>query len=94
MRAEGWYRDPFGAHQDRWFSDGRPTELVRDATGESHDPPPSSTYDGPLEEVPEPEVGDGSDLLRADAAEKAADDPAHEYELKDPDPGVHLYGPD
>jgi hypothetical protein len=28
--AEGWYRDPYGIHQDRWFSAGTPTSLVRD----------------------------------------------------------------
>jgi hypothetical protein len=24
MHAEGWYRDPYGLHADRWFSNGRP----------------------------------------------------------------------
>ena len=28
--AQGWHRDPSGAHGDRWFSAGRPTPLVRD----------------------------------------------------------------
>ena len=28
--AQGWHRDPSGAHDDRWFSAGRPTPLVRD----------------------------------------------------------------
>jgi hypothetical protein len=28
--AQGWRRDPSGAHEDRWFSAGRPTPLVRD----------------------------------------------------------------
>ena len=27
---QGWHRDPFGAHDDRWFSAGRPTPLIRD----------------------------------------------------------------
>ena len=27
---QGWHRDPSGAHDDRWFSAGRPTPLVRD----------------------------------------------------------------
>jgi hypothetical protein len=38
--AQGWYRDPFGRHEDRYFSVGHPTKLVRDATAESYDPPP------------------------------------------------------
>jgi hypothetical protein len=28
--AQGWHRDPSGAHEDRWFSAGRATPLVRD----------------------------------------------------------------
>jgi hypothetical protein len=35
---EGWYEDPYGLHQDRWFSDGQPTKLVRDSGIESYDP--------------------------------------------------------
>jgi len=49
---EGWYKDPFGKHAARWFSDGAPTALVRDAGGvTSQDEPPSSTYTGELELV-------------------------------------------
>ena len=29
MSAEGWHEDPFAVHEARWFSDGRPTALVR-----------------------------------------------------------------
>lgn len=71
LRAEGWYKDPYGKHDDRWFSDGEPTALVRDVEIESKDPPP----DGPLpttlvrSETPN-EARDGSDLLRADDAER------------------------
>ena len=36
-RAEGWYHDPTGRHELRWFSDGTPTKLVRDATYDSTD---------------------------------------------------------
>jgi hypothetical protein len=50
---EGWYADPFKLHEARWFSDGAPTVLVRDAGVESHDEPPSTTYDGELELVPD-----------------------------------------
>jgi hypothetical protein len=30
MKAQGWYRDPYLVHEDRYFSDGQPTKLVRD----------------------------------------------------------------
>jgi hypothetical protein len=68
MRAEGWYRDPFHLHTDRWFSDGQPTSLVRDGTEESRDAPPSATYSGPLVESVEVPPEDGLDLRRADEA--------------------------
>jgi len=38
-RAEGWYTDPTGAHELRWYSVASPTDLVRDGTIESRDPP-------------------------------------------------------
>lgn len=67
---EGWYTDPYGRHDARWMSDGRPTKLVRDGRVTSQDEPP----DGPWVRKPEPwesesDGGRGSDLLRADAAE-------------------------
>jgi hypothetical protein len=31
VNAEGWYVDPFGSHEARWFSDGVPTGLVRES---------------------------------------------------------------
>ena len=37
---EGWYTDPYGRHEARWFSDGTPTKLVRDRGVESYDKPP------------------------------------------------------
>lgn len=40
-RAEGWYRDPFAIHEDRWMSQGQPTKLVRDGGTESYDDPPT-----------------------------------------------------
>ena len=69
MRAQGWYRDPYGLHGDRWFSDGRPTSLVRDQGIESHDESPQGEPSLPLEPVAEIEESDGRDLLRADDAE-------------------------
>ena len=70
MNAEGWYVDPFEAHEARWFSDGHPTSLVRDGRVEGHDEPPSTVVEGDL--VPWPTASDdsedGSDLRRADDA--------------------------
>ncbi|HYK68511.1 MAG TPA: hypothetical protein VEV45_11230 [Streptosporangiaceae bacterium] len=39
-RAEGWYTDHTGAHELRWYSVGTPTDLVKDGSIESRDPPP------------------------------------------------------
>ena len=69
-QAEGWYRDPYRIHDDRWMSAGAPTKLVRDGQAESYDAPP----DLPLPDVLEPansagnEPGSGLDLRRADEA--------------------------
>jgi hypothetical protein len=42
---EGWEPDPFGNHESRYFVDGQPTKLVRDATVEGFDDlPPRSTW--------------------------------------------------
>ena len=66
MQEEGWYRDPFKIHTDRWISDGRPTALVRDGDREGHDPPPDAAFEGPLTEAAESVAADGEDLRRAD----------------------------
>jgi hypothetical protein len=66
--AEGWYRDPFRAHQARWYSQGVPTALVRDGDVETHDPPPLSGGDVP-EPEDLPERAASGDLRRADDAE-------------------------
>ena len=34
MQPQGWYQDPYGVHEDRYFSEGQPTKLVRDGEGE------------------------------------------------------------
>jgi hypothetical protein len=52
-RAEGWYKDPYGLHDERWFSNGVPTRIVSDDGVESEDPPPERTYAGPLVPVGE-----------------------------------------
>jgi hypothetical protein len=46
---EGWAADPFGAHELRYFVDGRPTKLVRDESVEGFDDlPPGSTWPSSL----------------------------------------------
>ena len=69
MNAEGWYVDPFGLHDARWFSDGMPTLLVRDGGVESRDPPPSTSYSGRLEPVASEPSSGPDDLRRADSTE-------------------------
>ena len=61
--AEGWYRDPFGVHEDRWMSAGRPTKLVRDGGTESYDPPPDLPLPGVLvpADAGSSAAGDGTD---------------------------------
>jgi hypothetical protein len=70
MHAEGWYRDPYAIHSDRWFSDGQPTRLVRDQGVESYDDPPPREPPLPLLPVAENEESNGDDLLRADEPKK------------------------
>jgi hypothetical protein len=53
-RQQGWSADPFGLHEERYFSAGRATKLVRDGTTESYDEPPSGTWDMP-DDAPEAE---------------------------------------
>jgi hypothetical protein len=67
---EGWYTDPFGRHEARWISSGRPTLLVRDGDVESHDDPPDEAPSlFPERIVP---VGSPDSTRRADDAQ-------HEY---------------
>ncbi len=69
MNEEGWYLDPYGTHEARWISNGKPTALVRDGGLEAQDPPPDSPPRRPLEPVAEAATPDGLDLRRADSAE-------------------------
>jgi hypothetical protein len=66
MEAQGWYRDPYKLHEDRYFSDDEPTKLVRDGGVQSDDPPPPDPPEGELVEIPEAESTDGTDMRRAD----------------------------
>ena len=54
-QLQGWCADPFHLHEERYFSSGRPTKLVRDGKVESYEDPPSDTY-----EVPDDEEESGS----------------------------------
>jgi hypothetical protein len=75
MQAEGWYVDPYGLHEARWFSNGAPTALVRDAGVESQDRPPDTPPTKPLEPIVETPPTAGADLLRADDAQTTLFDP-------------------
>ena len=75
MTAEGWYVDPYGVHDARSLSDGKPTALVRDGNVEAHDPPPDAPYPGDLRELDEDTASGGEDLLRSDDAERTSFDP-------------------
>jgi len=67
---EGWYTDPYQRHEARWMSQGVPTRLVKDGEVEGSDP----VADEPFKVTPIPieghPVSDGSDLKRADDAER------------------------
>jgi hypothetical protein len=41
---QGWHADPFGLHEMRYFSSGRPTKLVRDGTVDAYDEPPAEGF--------------------------------------------------
>ena len=64
MKAQGWYRDPYGMHEDRYFSDGHPTKLVRDHGAESYNPPPPHPPEVELVEVAHRPPAAASDLRR------------------------------
>ena len=66
--AEGWYLDPYGVHQQRWISEGRPSNLVRDGDQESKDEPPDRPPSHPYVEIPfnSADSPGRSDLRRAD----------------------------
>jgi len=71
--AEGWYLDPFERHEQRWFSNGRPTSLVRDGVTTTSDDPPAASWDGPLRE-PE-EIPARDETRRADEQPPPSADP-------------------
>jgi hypothetical protein len=63
---EGWFTDPFGRHEARWLSFGTPTKLVRDDGVESYDEPPEEEEPSLTpERIPEVQLQNGADLIRA-----------------------------
>jgi hypothetical protein len=73
MEAEGWYHDPYERHEARWFSDGTPTDLVRDGEQVAHDAPPPDPVQSPLVPWDGDTTGQvGDDLRRADSAQEGA----------------------
>jgi hypothetical protein len=66
VTAQGWYRDPYLVHEDRYFSAGQPTKLVRDGGIEDYDPPPDGPPKAELEAVRHTEADSAGDLRRAD----------------------------
>ena len=74
--AEGWYRDPFGLHDGRWLSGGRPTDLVCDDAQVTHDEPPDEPMPASLERLLEGGPTNGEDLKRiGDAKPREGMDP-------------------
>ena len=70
MDIVGWCYDPYGVHEQRWFSDGTPTKLVRDADVESYDLPPPMNPPRPVIRVTDADRSDGSDLRSGAAPTK------------------------
>jgi len=67
MAEEGWYSDPYRRHEHRWFSNGTPTALVRDAGTTSQDPPPDTPF------VEEPALVDPPPSLAEDDLRRGGD---------------------
>ncbi len=67
---EGWYTDPYQRHAARWISKGVPTHLVRDGTVEGNDPVTDEPFKVTPTRIEGHPVEDGSDLKRADDAER------------------------
>jgi hypothetical protein len=72
---EGWFTDPFGRHEARWLSSGKPTKLVRDGEVESYDEPPDEEPGSVPERVEHSaEANNGADLIRAGDSSTATND--------------------
>lgn len=71
--AVGWYKDPYHAHEFRWFSGGNPTHLVRDGGVTSSDDPPAEPFTGPL--VAPDDVPVRNETMRAGRPPEPTNDP-------------------
>jgi hypothetical protein len=69
---EGWYTDPYARHEARWLSQGKPTRLVRDGGVEGSDPVDDEPFTVDPVRIESSVARDGSDLRRADDAERDA----------------------
>ncbi|MBO0832285.1 MAG: hypothetical protein J2P28_14640 [Actinobacteria bacterium] len=74
---QGWQADPFGQHEKRYFSDGKPTSLVRDGAVESRDEPPGGDSPG----VPAEAAGAAEAADAAAAADATASEPSQDQDL-------------
>ena len=74
---EGWQPDPFGLYGERYFSDGRPTRLVRDGTVESYDAPGDDRAPGAFFEEP-PREGASGELASSTPVEATTGTPDDE----------------
>jgi hypothetical protein len=79
---EGWYEDPYHAHQHRWFSAGRPTSLVRNGGIESKDAPPDTPPTEPLTRATtDAAPSNGGDLRRVGDATSGSCDPITSWDV-------------
>jgi hypothetical protein len=67
---EGWYKDPYGIHEQRWVSKGRPTSLVGDQGVEGQDEVPDRPPSRPFLPATTDESSFGRDMVRADDPDK------------------------
>jgi len=70
LPAQGWYHDPYALHEDRYFSAGRPTKLVRDGATEAYADVPDEPL--PIGELV-PAADSSDDDVRADDLRRADD---------------------
>ena len=74
--------DPYGLHELRRFSAGKPSRLVRDGAIEANDPPPDRPFEGQLVRATsgaEPSTG-GNDRRRADNSQGDSYDPLKAFD--------------
>jgi hypothetical protein len=84
MEIEGWYKDPYGRHENRWFSNGRATNLVSDAGHTSHDEPVGEPFDGELIEADEVPIAHETQRVGDDHRPQEPTLPVSMYGLDEP----------